>query len=60
MLKEQDAKLKEGRDLHRFLKDLDHFQDWLSKTESDIANESYPVSLEEDEKLLSTHQQIRK
>ena len=59
MLKERDAKLEEAGDLHRFLKDLDHFQAWLSKTESDIANEDSPASLAEAEKLLSTHQQIR-
>jgi len=59
MLKERDAKLEEAGDLHRFLKDLDHFQAWLSKTESDIANEDSPSSLAEAEKLLSTHQQIR-
>merc|ERR1712142_1327793 len=45
MLKERDAKLEEAGDLHCFLKDLDHFQAWLSKTEA--------------EKLLSTHQGIR-
>ena len=59
MLKKRDAKLEEAGDLHRFLKDLDHFQSWLSKTESDIANEDSPSSLAEAEKLLSTHQQIR-
>ena len=26
MLKERDEKLEEAGDLHRFLKDLDHFQ----------------------------------
>merc|ERR1719288_679659 len=56
MLKARDAKLEEAGDLHRFLKDLDHFQAWLSKTESDIANEDSPASLAEAEKLLSTHQ----
>merc|ERR1719510_1212211 len=59
MLKERDAKLEEAGDLHRFLKDLDHFQAWLTKTESDIANEETPSSLAEAEKLLSQHQQIR-
>merc|ERR1712241_673553 len=59
MLAVRDAKLEEAGDLHRFLKDLDHFQAWLSKTESDIANEDSPASLAEAEKLLSTHQQIR-
>ena len=32
ILKERDAKLKEAGDLHRFLRDLDHFQAWLTKT----------------------------
>merc|ERR1719346_639996 len=59
MLKVRDAKLEEAGDLHRFLKDLDHFQAWLTKTESSIANEDSPSSLAEAEKLLSQHQQIR-
>merc|ERR1719288_40982 len=59
MLQVRDAKLEEAGDLHRFLKDLDHFQAWLTKTESGIANEDTPSSLAEAEKLLSQHQQIR-
>jgi len=59
MLQVRDAKLEEAGDLHRFLKDLDHFQAWLTKTESGIANEDSPSSLAEAEKLLSQHQQIR-
>merc|ERR1712045_1019506 len=59
MLAVRDAKLEEAGDLHRFLKDLDHFQAWLSKTESSIANEDSPASLAEAEKLLSTHEQIK-
>ena len=52
MLQVRDAKLEEAGDLHRFLKDLDHFQAWLTKTESGIANEDSPSSLAEAEKLL--------
>merc|ERR1719193_336004 len=59
MLKERDEKLEEAGELHRFLKNLDHFQSWLSKTESEIANQETPSSLAEAEKLLSQHQQIR-
>ena len=59
MVRVRDAKLEEAGDLHRFLKDLDHFQAWLRKTESSIANEDSPASLAEAEKLLSQHQQIR-
>lgn len=58
-LKERDAKLEEAGDLHRFLRDLDHFQAWLTKTQTDIANEDIPTSLAEAEKLLSQHQNIK-
>ncbi|XP_031340311.1 spectrin beta chain isoform X2 [Photinus pyralis] len=59
MLKERDAKLEEAGDLHRFLRDLDHFQVWLTKTQTDVASEDTPGSLAEAEKLLSQHQSIR-
>ena len=58
MLKERDAKLEEAGDLHRFLRDLDHFQTWLTKTQTDVASEDIPASLAEAEKLLSQHQGI--
>ncbi|CAB4064553.1 SPTB [Lepeophtheirus salmonis] len=54
MLKVRDAKLEEAGDLHRFLKDLDHFQSWLTKTESSIANEDTPSSLAEAEKTIDS------
>ncbi|XP_024081152.1 spectrin beta chain isoform X3 [Cimex lectularius] len=59
MLKERDAKLEEAGDLHRFLRDLDHFQSWLQKTQTDIASEDIPGSLADAEKLLSQHQAIK-
>lgn len=59
MLKERDAKLEEAGDLHRFLRDLDHFQAWLTKTQTDVASEDTPTSLAEAEKLLSQHASIR-
>ncbi|XP_044730255.1 spectrin beta chain isoform X2 [Chrysoperla carnea] len=59
MLKERDSKLEEAGDLHRFLRDLDHFQAWLTKTQTDVASEDTPASLAEAEKLLSQHQTIR-
>merc|ERR1712142_880769 len=58
MLKERDAKLEEAGDLHRFLKDLDHFQAWLTKTMTDVASEDIPSNLAEAEKLLNQHQSI--
>ncbi|XP_037917699.1 spectrin beta chain isoform X4 [Hermetia illucens] len=59
MLKERDSKLEEAGDLHRFLRDLDHFQTWLTKTQTDVASEDTPTSLPDAEKLLNQHQSIR-
>lgn len=59
LLKDRDAKLEEAGDLHRFLRDLDHFQAWLTKTQTDVASEDIPSNLAEAEKLLSQHQQIK-
>lgn len=58
-MKERDSKLEEAGDLHRFLRDLDHFQAWLTKTQTDVASEDIPSSLSDAEKLLSQHQAIR-
>lgn len=58
-LKERDAKLEEKGDLHRFLRDLDHFQAWLTKTQTNVASEDIPSSLADAEKLLNQHQSIR-
>lgn len=38
-LKERDSKLEEAGDLHRFLRSVDHFQAWLTKTQTDVASE---------------------
>ncbi|XP_076360233.1 spectrin beta chain-like isoform X3 [Tachypleus tridentatus] len=59
LLKDRDAKLEEAGDLHRFLRDLDHFQTWLTKTQTDVASEDIPSSLAEAETLLNQHQQIK-
>ncbi|XP_076312784.1 spectrin beta chain-like isoform X3 [Tachypleus tridentatus] len=59
LLKDRDSKLEEAGDLHRFLRDLDHFQAWLTKTQTDVASEDIPSNLAEAEKLLSQHQQIK-
>ncbi|XP_046664582.1 LOW QUALITY PROTEIN: spectrin beta chain-like [Homalodisca vitripennis] len=59
MLKERDSKLEEAGDLHRFLRDLDHFQAWLTKTQTDVASEDIPGSLADAERLLNQHQAIR-
>ncbi|BFZ11613.1 hypothetical protein BsWGS_14652 [Bradybaena similaris] len=59
MLKERDEKLGEAGELQRFLGSLDHFQSWLSRTQTTVASEDIPNSLAEAEKLLNQHQQLR-
>ncbi|XP_077537731.1 spectrin beta chain isoform X5 [Haemaphysalis longicornis] len=59
LLKERDAKLEEAGDLHRFLRDLDHFQAWLTRTQTEIASEDEPSTLQEAERLLEQHRLIR-
>ncbi|XP_046383490.1 spectrin beta chain isoform X6 [Ischnura elegans] len=59
MLKERDSKLEEAGDLHRFLRDLDHFQAWLTRSQTDVASEDVPTSLADAERLLGQHQSIR-
>lgn len=44
-LKERDSKLEEAGDLHRFLRSVDHFQAWLTKTQTDVASEGECRSL---------------
>ncbi|KAH8028230.1 hypothetical protein HPB51_014185 [Rhipicephalus microplus] len=58
LLKERDAKLEEAGDLHRFLRDLDHFQ-VCSRHWPKIASEDEPTTLQEAERLLEQHRLIR-
>lgn len=58
-LKERDEKLGEAGELQRFLGSLDHFQAWLSRTQTTVASEDVPNSLADAEKLLNQHQQLR-
>lgn len=58
-LKERDEKLGEAGELQRFLGNLDHFQQWLSRTQTTVASEDIPNSLADAEKLLNQHQQLK-
>ena len=51
--------MEEAGDLHRFLRDLDHFQAWLSKTQIEIASEDAPTSLTDAERVLNQHHNIK-
>lgn len=45
--------------MQRFLGNLDHFQQWLSRTQTTVASEDIPNSLADAEKLLNQHQQLK-
>eukprot|EP00106_Octopus_bimaculoides_P014006 XP_014781448.1 PREDICTED: spectrin beta chain-like [Octopus bimaculoides] len=59
MLKDRDEKLGEAGELQRFLGNLDHFQQWLSRTQTTVASEDIPNNLADAEKLLNQHQQLK-
>ena len=42
MLRERDARLQESKELQEFLQKLDHFQVWLTRTQTTIASTELP------------------
>jgi spectrin beta len=58
-LKVRDERLGEANELQKFLAELDHFQQWLTRTQTTIATEDIPGDLAEAERMLLTHQQLR-
>ncbi|KAM4771567.1 spectrin beta chain, non-erythrocytic 1 isoform 1-T1 [Rhinophrynus dorsalis] len=58
-LKNREESLGEASKLQQFLRDLDDFQSWLSRTQTAIASEDMPNTLAEAEKLLTQHENIK-
>ena len=58
-LKVRDERLGEASDLQKFLQNLDHFQQWLTRTQTTIASEDIPSDLAEAERMLNQHEQIK-
>lgn len=58
-LKNREASLGEASKLQQFLRDLDDFQSWLSRTQTAVASEDMPNTLTEAEKLLTQHENIK-
>ncbi|KAG5853134.1 hypothetical protein ANANG_G00069860 [Anguilla anguilla] len=58
-MKRREDSLGEASKLQGFLRDLDGFQSWLSRTTTAVASEDTPTSLEEAEKLLRQHEAIK-
>uniref|UniRef100_A0A8C4HQP4 Spectrin beta chain n=1 Tax=Dicentrarchus labrax TaxID=13489 RepID=A0A8C4HQP4_DICLA len=51
--------LGEASKLQQFLREVDDFQSWLSRTQTAIASEDMPNTLAEAEKLLAQHEGIK-
>ena len=58
-LKVRDERLGEVSDLQKFLQNLDHFQQWLTRTQTTIASEDIPESLADAETMLNQHRQLK-
>uniref|UniRef100_A0A4W6CDA6 Spectrin beta chain n=1 Tax=Lates calcarifer TaxID=8187 RepID=A0A4W6CDA6_LATCA len=58
-MKRREESLGEASKLQGFLRDLDDFQSWLSRTQTAVASEDIPTSLPEAESLLVQHESIK-
>ena len=58
-MKRREESLGEASKLQGFLRDLDDFQSWLSRTQTAVASEDIPTSLPEAERLLAQHESIK-
>uniref|UniRef100_A0A3B4Y2U9 Spectrin beta chain n=1 Tax=Seriola lalandi dorsalis TaxID=1841481 RepID=A0A3B4Y2U9_SERLL len=58
-MKRREESLGEASKLQGFLRDLDDFQSWLSRTQTAVASEDIPTSLPEAESLLAQHESIK-
>ncbi|KAJ3615060.1 hypothetical protein NHX12_018628 [Muraenolepis orangiensis] len=55
----REESLGEASKLQQFLRQLDDFQSWLSRTQTAVASEDMPTALGEAEKLLAQHEGIK-
>lgn len=58
-LKVRDERLGEASELQKFLQNLDHFQQWLTRTQTAVASEAIPSDVAEAEDLLAQHDQLK-
>ena len=58
-MKVRDERLGTASELQKFLQNLDHFQQWLTRTQTTIASEDIPQDLAEAERVLAQHKQIK-
>lgn len=58
-MESRDERLGEANEMQKFLHDLDHFQQWLSKTQALISSEDVPVDVASADQMLSDHQSVK-
>jgi spectrin beta len=59
LLNKREESMGEAAELQKFLRDLDHFSAWLTKTQTAVASSEQPQSLVEAEQMLNQHQTIK-
>ncbi|CAF3032963.1 unnamed protein product [Rotaria sp. Silwood2] len=59
ILRRREESMGEAAELQKFLRDLDHFSAWLTRTQTLVASEDIPNTLSEAEQLLNQHQTIK-
>jgi len=59
ILRRREESMGEAAELQKFLRDLDHFSAWLTRTQTSVASEDIPNTLNEAEQLLNQHQTIK-
>ena len=59
MLVKREESMGEAAELQKFLRDLDHFSAWLTKTQTAVASSESPQSLVDAEQMLNQHQTIK-
>ena len=55
----RDERLGEASELQKFLQNLDHFSQWLTRTQMAIASEDIPEDLATAETQLNQHRQLK-
>ncbi len=59
ILRRREESMGEAAELQKFLRDLDHFSAWLTRTQTLVASEDIPNTLNEAEQLLNQHQTVK-
>lgn len=59
LLNKREETMGEAAELQKFLRDLDHFSVWLTRTQTAVASSETPQSLVEAEQMLNQHQTIK-